>query len=262
MFWWWPEIHQNEVRDGLKSWIRVKRLLNYWKKQQWPSDTSQRRQLIKKVQKVVADTRQYVQSGLVSSLTGFFAVPKGKADMRVEYDATKCGLNDALWAPNFYLPTIDTILCNSDLDSWHGDVDLGEMFLNYPLDPGLKQYAGIDITALLHPGLSDKELGLVKREIRCWVRCLVGLKTSPVLCTKAFAWSEEVMKGDRRDDNNILHWDKVILNLPGSPSYDPSFPWVYKLNLKVSRGFRAKLPTNSKESCIYCQLLGAAGCST
>jgi hypothetical protein len=42
----------------------------------------------------------------VSSLTSFFAVPKGTAGIRVVYDATRSGLNDAIWAPNFFLPTI------------------------------------------------------------------------------------------------------------------------------------------------------------
>jgi hypothetical protein len=39
------------------------------------------------------------------NLLHYFAVPKGEADIRVVFNGTSCGLNDALWSPNFYLPT-------------------------------------------------------------------------------------------------------------------------------------------------------------
>ena len=38
----------------------------------------------------------YIDKGLVRSVTGYFAVPKGSDNIRMVYDATKCGLNDAL----------------------------------------------------------------------------------------------------------------------------------------------------------------------
>ena len=230
LFWRWPKEYQKELRDGMRSWIKVAELPSYWKRQVLPRLPEHRAKLLKKVDKVVNPKRRYVADGLVKSLTGYFAVPKGKTDIRVVYDATKCGLNAALWAPNFFLPTIDTILRNSDLNAWYGDVDLGEMFLNYPLDPRLKPYAGIDVTAALNPDLSDEELREIKRIIKHWTRCLMGLKTSPILCTKAFAWSEEVIRGKRLGVDNPLRWDKVMMNLPGSKDYDPSLPWVYKYN--------------------------------
>ena len=31
-------------------------------------------------------------------------------DIRVMYDVTKCGINEAVCGPNFYLPTINTTL--------------------------------------------------------------------------------------------------------------------------------------------------------
>ena len=64
------------------------------------------------------------------------------------YDATKCGLNAALWTHNFFLPTIDSILRNADENTWFGDINLGEMFLNYWLDKELRPYAGVDVTLL------------------------------------------------------------------------------------------------------------------
>ena len=64
------------------------------------------------------------------------------------YDATKCGLNTTLWTPNFFLPTTNSILRNADDETWFGDIDLGEMFLNYWLDEELCHYAGVDVSLL------------------------------------------------------------------------------------------------------------------
>ena len=46
----------------------------------------------------------------MKSLTPYFGVPKGVSNIRMEYDASKSGLNESLWAPSFGLPTIDTIV--------------------------------------------------------------------------------------------------------------------------------------------------------
>jgi hypothetical protein len=45
----------------------------------------------------------YLPSGFVVNLLQSFAVPKGEADILVVFNGTSCGLNDALWSPNFYL---------------------------------------------------------------------------------------------------------------------------------------------------------------
>jgi hypothetical protein len=54
--------------------------------------------------------RGYIQSGLVKSLTLYFAVPKGEGEIHMVYDGTKSGLNHALWVPWFPLPTIEAHL--------------------------------------------------------------------------------------------------------------------------------------------------------
>jgi len=38
-----------------------------------------------------------------------------------------------------------------------------------------------------------------------------------------------VAYGDRTDPQNPFAWEQVVLNLPGSESYDPSLPWVMKI---------------------------------
>lgn len=66
-----------------------------------PADPHVCTQVKKKLSKV--RLRRYIAKGLVRSLTRFFPVKKGDDDIRVVYDGTASGLNDALWAPSFSL---------------------------------------------------------------------------------------------------------------------------------------------------------------
>ncbi len=75
--------------------------------------------------------------GMVTSLTSFFAVPKGMEDIRLVYDASRSGLNKALWAPSFPLPSVDTLTDMLEPSSWMADLDMGEQFLNFPLETHL-----------------------------------------------------------------------------------------------------------------------------
>ena len=61
-----------------------------------------------KIKKVTR--KGYLEEGYVRSLIHFFAVPKGGNDIRVVYDDTKCGLNKIVWATNFHLPMVDSLL--------------------------------------------------------------------------------------------------------------------------------------------------------
>jgi hypothetical protein len=54
------------------------------------------------------------------------------------YDATKCGLNELVWAPNFFIPSVESMVDLLDSKSWMADIDLGGMFLNFPLDPKVR----------------------------------------------------------------------------------------------------------------------------
>lgn len=124
-FWRWPRRLWKSVRDGIKVFVDKRKLPEYRKPPSWPKDEKQHEKLIEKLRKV--RDRKYIRHGYVKSLTGYFAVPKAGTDIRVVYDATKCGLNDAVWAPNFFLPTVDSILHNACSSTWFGDIDLGEM---------------------------------------------------------------------------------------------------------------------------------------
>ena len=227
-FWRWPKEYRKDVRDGLEVCVEGQ-LPEFWARQRWPEDPLEREQLKKKLHKPIV--KEYITRGFVISLTGFFAVAKGEGDIRIVYDATKSGLNECIWAPNFVLPTVDSVMRNASFDTWYGDIDLGEMFLNYFLDEKLRPYAGVDATALrddlrelYHNVSTDEE----KRFILRWERNLMGLRSSPYNSIRTFLWGEDFVRGDRHDPNNPLRWSKVICNLPGSEKYDPTLPWVYK----------------------------------
>ena len=115
------------------------------------------------------------------------------------------------------------------------------MFLNYWLDEELRPYAGVDVSGLgkrvvSKDGSLDFEVVGTKRKIwERWERTLMGFQSSPYLCTQSFGWSEDFIRGDPGDHvGNPLAWDDVVLNLPGSSSYQPTKPWVYRTKLDGS----------------------------
>ena len=106
------------------------------------------------------------------------------------------------------------------------------MFLKYWLDEELCPYTGVDVSLLGErveraDGSVDFLEGAGKKRLwERWERTLMGFQSSPYLCTQSFGWSEDFVKGDPGDhENNPLAWDKVVLNLPGSESYQSTKPW-------------------------------------
>jgi hypothetical protein len=122
---------------------------------------------------------------------------------------------------------MDSLVRVMSEDSWMGDLDLGDMFLNFPLDKTLRAYCGID----LYPFLDDVTWW------ERWTRCMMGLKPSPY-SIKGFHVAFEVVRGDKLDPRNVFHWSELIFNLPGQANYDPTMPRVWKLN-PITRGIAA-----------------------
>jgi hypothetical protein len=94
--WRWPKFYQETIRDGLKVHF-TSPPPRYRKGQQDISDKAIKLQVIKKLSK--ARERGYIAPGLVGSLTAFFAVPKGKDNIRLVYDGPVSGLNLSIWVP-------------------------------------------------------------------------------------------------------------------------------------------------------------------
>lgn len=225
-----PVFYQDIAKDGVpvffeKEGPRTKR------KQPKMSDTNMRRTVASKVGKVI--NRGYVMSSGIRllSLIKYFAVPKTDTDYRIVYDATANKLNEAVWAPSFWLPTIDTLVRYIDADTWMMDRDIGDMFLNFPLDKKVWPYTGLHLGDLFDETVEEDAAVLEKAGGHWvhWVRCLMGFKPSPYNTIKTALVVEEVVRGDRFCEKNPYQWDYVRLNLPGSADYDPRLSWISKM---------------------------------
>ena len=59
----------------------------------------------------------------------------------------------------------------------------------------------------------------------------MGLTDSPYRSSQLLIKAKYIAYGDRHDINNPFQWEIVVLNLPGSPGYDPTRPWVMKVRV-------------------------------
>jgi hypothetical protein len=81
----------------------------------------------------------------IKSLIDYFHVPKAK-DICPVCNGASCGINGALWSPNFWLLTAKSALCVLDFNYFCVDINLGKFFLNFLYPAWLCQYSGIDLT--------------------------------------------------------------------------------------------------------------------
>jgi hypothetical protein len=107
--------------------------------------------------------RKFVKKGYISppeqkvkSLIKYFTFPKGVLegvvqDWRVVFHAGANKLNDCIWVPSFALPSLNFRLRIVDSNSLREDKDMGEMFLNFRLDPEIRPFAAIDVGPLQLP---------------------------------------------------------------------------------------------------------------
>lgn len=158
-FWRWGE-QQQLARDGMRPFLSG----------ELPSNKRKGRTLIDDENiGLITDKlatilkRGYIQRGHVKSLIDFFAVPKG-SDICLVYNGSSCGLNAATWAPNFWLPFPRTTLRLLDYGFYSVDVNLGEMFLNFPLHESIRPYSGIDLSPY------QSKLGIGEGKKSVWYR--------------------------------------------------------------------------------------------
>jgi hypothetical protein len=126
-FWRWG-IHSALARDGFAPFVQAS-LPRYTTPAKRPK--RDKIPLLVPKFKLILD-RGYVKQGNIQSFIDYFDVPKTD-DIRLVYNGSSCGLNAALWAPNFWLPTAKTAMRALDFNFYSVDMDLGDMFLNYPL---------------------------------------------------------------------------------------------------------------------------------
>ena len=169
-FWRWQSEIKGDLRDGTRLWVFEEKLPSNTKRQRMPRDPVVLELMMEKITKV--KNRNYIGKwGNVVNLSNYFPVPKGENDIRLVYDLSASGLNDALWAPRFWMPTMLNVVDCATHTSWFGDVDVGEMFLNFLLDVKMRKYCGVDISWML------AEEGTQLWE--CWHRMAMGMRPSP-----------------------------------------------------------------------------------
>ena len=165
-------------------------------------------------------------------------------DVRMVYDATSSGLNDAVWAPWFSMPTVEMLLRAVEGGTYMANYDIGEMFLNFMLEPRLRPYAGVDLT----PSFPE-EVTLETYVVHgCWQRMMMGLSPAPYFTIKDMLIVEKEIRGDRKHRMNVFGWERVVLNLPGSKGYDLTRPWVFKMRAdgKIATDFSRTLMTRAQ----------------
>ena len=226
LYWRFPTKYQKQARDGVPVYFieegptSMRAQMNMS-----PEETAVLRE---KILKVIQKRYLVVPDEKLKSVISYFGVPKGVIDgiiqdWRIVYHAGANGLNDKVWAPSFWLPGVNSLIRMLDLTSVMEDRDIGEMFLNFELHPMVRKFAGVDVGPL----------GFTKEECAsrwlCWVKNLMGFKPSPYNSIKMNLIAEEVIRGDRHDIANAFQWERVVLNLPGTDTYDPGKAWIVKV---------------------------------
>ena len=255
IFWRWNGLEQiRAARDGMHIFVQsqLPRSRQGVKLPRFDSDT--RRLVSSKIDAMI--DKSYLEIGRVQTGLHYFAVPKGDSDIRVVFDGTSCGLNEALWSPNFFLPTSRNASELLSFDSWMADIDFGEFFHNFFADERVRKHSGVDTTPLQLGRSTDPHM-LKFLGLRCWSRLFMGMRPSPYNAVRHYYWAEEFAKGDVRDTTNPFGFDKVILNLPGMDTYDTLKPKLMKWN-SVTKAMSGDVITfvddvrivgSSKESC-------------
>jgi hypothetical protein len=87
----------------------------------------------------------YLEMGTVRNTVPQFAVPKGTTDIRVVWDLRKNGLNEQMYTPTFYLPSMGTYLRRLMAGAYSGDFDIGKQFHNYMLHVNERQFCGVHV---------------------------------------------------------------------------------------------------------------------
>ena len=81
--------------------------------------------------------RKYVRMGGDVKYLTLFSCAKGYIyDIRMVYDVSRSGLNDAVWAPWFPMPTVDYHLRAVEVETFMADCDVEELFFEFYDEPG------------------------------------------------------------------------------------------------------------------------------
>ncbi len=102
-----------------------------------------------------------------------------------------------------------------------GDLGIGEMFLNFCLDPDVVPLCRVDLKPYFPEECAAD--GMIWEQL---TRCMMGLKSSPYVCIKGLMTALVLVRGNHWDKGNPFQWGSVNLNLPGMQRYDPTKPKI------------------------------------
>jgi hypothetical protein len=164
-----------------------------------------------KILKIIMQRYLLTMDIKVKSLFKYFMVPKGEDDIRLVYDATANKLNECVWVPTFWLPTVDSLVRALDKDSWMTDRDVGDMFLNFQLPLTVVPFTGVDLSSL-YDGLEEP-----RPHWAVWDRNLMGFTASLYNSIKMALIAKEICKGDCHDERvgldgkeqNPFQWKRI-----------------------------------------------------
>lgn len=251
-FWRFPSEWLADARDGVEFWKFDTPPAGLYPNV--PSE-SREAELLTRQKIFKLRYRMYLEDGPLKLVIPRFAIAKATegeivTDIRCIWDCKANGHNAVLWAPGFMLPggddaynmvvkwldrTIASYLedTNPQVDysqdesvftkSKQWDIDVGEMFYNFATHENDRKYLGARWISTRPEGESEPEAFLRFTALPFGGRCC------PFIAYQGQLRILELGEGDRHGGSNPFQWDRVHLNLPTSPDWDPSLPRVMKL---------------------------------
>lgn len=239
-FWRWGE-WAVDARDGIEFWHR--RDPEPWFGRNFPAPTRDAEEKLRS-KEIKLWFRRYLLRGFITMIVCRFAVKKTLWDIRAVWDSKRNGHNQTLWAPRFRMPTfrnltnlvIKWLPCSlqdyleGNIPSqeprdamprmrkmFQGDMDIGEMFLNFMMHYRERHAFGVRLT-LGQPDGQEMEI------LRRFARLFFGCTCSPYAAVQGVTRAQEIIRGDPADSGNPYQWERVHLNLPAMREYDASVP--------------------------------------
>ena len=145
----WPDDCWVTSRDGHSNFVKKTLPDNLKRQSPIPSEFRDR---VRVKLNSVRDKRYIRLNEKVKSFTNFFPVSKTMKitdsaesidKICMVYGATKSGLNETVWAPWFFLPTVKSELRDIKADTVMYDCDVGEVFINFMMKTRLRPHAGV-----------------------------------------------------------------------------------------------------------------------
>jgi hypothetical protein len=193
LYFCFPSRFRMQALEGVRIYYMDEGLTA--KRRQPPVGEEEKQVLHKKISRFI--TRRYIAPipGKFESSNKYFAVLKGNDDWRIVFHAGANKLNDRVWAPLFCLPSINLLL-------------------------RIMKFTAIDL-APLDFGPED-----CKHRWVCWKQNLMGFRSSSYNSVWTYLVAKEIIRGDWHDHTNAFQWSSIMLNLLGTPGYQPSAAWI------------------------------------